>query len=79
MNAPRPVSISVLDNYLQGNYHLHRVGRGAVDEEQQKAAEYFQRAIDKDPNFRSCVHRFSLRSRPNSQGGRADESFAARL
>ena len=51
MNAPRLVSTTVLDNYLQGNYHLHRVGRGAVDEEQHKAAEDFQNAINEDPSF----------------------------
>jgi TolB-like protein/DNA-binding winged helix-turn-helix (wHTH) protein len=51
MNAPRPVSTTVLDNYLQGNHYLHLAGRGSVDEAQHKASEYFQRAIDEDPNF----------------------------
>jgi TolB-like protein/DNA-binding winged helix-turn-helix (wHTH) protein len=51
MNAPRPVSTTVLDNYLQGNYYLHWVGRGSVDDAQHKASEYFQRAIDEDSSF----------------------------
>lgn len=51
MNAARPVSTTVLDNYLQGNYYLHLVGRGSVDEVANKASKYFQQAIDEDPNF----------------------------
>ena len=51
LNAPRAVKASVLEAYLEGNYHLHLVGRGTVDEEDRMAAQYFQRAIDEDPTF----------------------------
>lgn len=51
LRSPHQVRATVLDNYLEGNYHLHRVGRGAVDDEQHQAADYFQRAIDEDPAF----------------------------
>jgi len=51
LNRARAVSPRVLDAYLQGNYHLHRVGRGVVDEEMRKAEQDFQRAIDGDPAF----------------------------
>jgi TolB-like protein/DNA-binding winged helix-turn-helix (wHTH) protein len=51
INASRPVSATVLDNYLQGNYYLHLVGRGSVDEGASRAARYFQQAIVEDPSF----------------------------
>ena len=51
MGASRPVSVTVLDHYLSGNYHLHRIGKGTVDAEGEKAAQDFQLAIDEDPNF----------------------------
>jgi TolB-like protein/DNA-binding winged helix-turn-helix (wHTH) protein len=51
LRTKHPINATVLDNYLEGNYHLNRVAHGLVDEEQRKAAEYFQLAIDEDPNF----------------------------
>jgi TolB-like protein/DNA-binding winged helix-turn-helix (wHTH) protein/Tfp pilus assembly protein PilF len=47
----RPVNPKALDAYLQGNYHMSRYGNGAGEEENRTAGEYFQQAIDADPNF----------------------------
>jgi len=51
LHRPRPISGPALDNYLEGNYHLSRTGRGFGDEETRKAQEYFQLAIDEAPSF----------------------------
>jgi TolB-like protein/DNA-binding winged helix-turn-helix (wHTH) protein len=51
LHPQHPVSPTLLENYLEGNYHLHRGALEAVDEEHQKAEKYFQLAIDEDPSF----------------------------
>src|SRR5215469_15996409 len=47
---PRPVNPKALDAYLQGNYHLN-TNAGPHNEELRKAGEFFQQAINADPNF----------------------------
>ena len=48
---PRQTNPTALEAYLQGNYHLNKFGRGSGVEEVRKASDYFQQAIDADPNF----------------------------
>jgi TolB-like protein/DNA-binding winged helix-turn-helix (wHTH) protein/lipopolysaccharide biosynthesis regulator YciM len=50
-SQPQPTNLNALEAYLQGNYHLNKYGRGSGVEEASKAAEYFQQAINADPNF----------------------------
>jgi serine/threonine protein kinase/tetratricopeptide (TPR) repeat protein len=48
----RPINLTALEAYLQGNYHLNRgVAMGPRDEELRKAGIYFQHAINADPGF----------------------------
>ena len=51
LEQPRPATPKAFEAYLQANYHLHKYSRGSGDEENRKAVDYFQQAIDADPNF----------------------------
>jgi TolB-like protein/DNA-binding winged helix-turn-helix (wHTH) protein/tetratricopeptide (TPR) repeat protein len=51
LEQPRPANSKAFEAYLQANYHLHKYSRGSGDEENRKAVDYFQQAIDADPNF----------------------------
>jgi TolB-like protein/DNA-binding winged helix-turn-helix (wHTH) protein/Tfp pilus assembly protein PilF len=45
--TPRPVNVEAFEDYLKGRYYWNkRTGEGML-----KASEYFQHAIDKDPNY----------------------------
>ena len=47
----RAVNPAALEEYLQGNSHMHRAYRGFGDQELLLAGEYFQKAIDAAPDF----------------------------
>ena len=51
LEQPRPANTKAFEAYLQGNYHLQKYGRGSGDEENKKAVDYFQQAIDADSNY----------------------------
>jgi TolB-like protein/DNA-binding winged helix-turn-helix (wHTH) protein len=48
---PRPVNPDVLEAYLQGNYYLSKWGSGSADDGRKRAQDYFQHAINADPDF----------------------------
>jgi TolB-like protein/DNA-binding winged helix-turn-helix (wHTH) protein len=50
-SAARPINLTALEAYLQGEYHENRFGSGFGPEERYKAAQYFTEAIRSDPNF----------------------------
>jgi TolB-like protein/DNA-binding winged helix-turn-helix (wHTH) protein/Tfp pilus assembly protein PilF len=68
----QPVDPKVLDAYVQGNYYLNSTGRGAGDEGQRKAREYFQRAIDLDPKFAPAYIGLAQSNELVMQGGPED-------
>jgi len=73
---PRTVDPKVLEAYLQGNYHLGRYGEGAGQDEQGRAAEYFQRAIDADPNFAPAFVGLSRAHQQLLRGSSEDAAIA---
>ena len=75
---PRPVDPKVLEAYLQGNYHLSRYGEGSGEEEQKKAAQYFQQAIDADPNFAPAYNGLASAHGSLLKGSSEDAAIAKR-
>ena len=55
LSAPRKgaasPSLQALENYLQGNYSLERMGAGEGYEGYKSAINFFKQAISEDPNF----------------------------
>src|SRR5215472_7471144 len=49
--GPRRVNPDVLEAYLRGNYYAYKADHGGGNEAGSKAREYFQQAIDTDPQF----------------------------
>jgi len=48
---PRPANPQALDAYLRGNYYLTRAQWSVAEDDKRMAAQYFQQAIDADPDF----------------------------
>jgi tetratricopeptide (TPR) repeat protein len=51
LQAQRPVNLKALEAYLQGDYHLAKVGSRSREDEARKAIAYFQEAIGEAPDF----------------------------
>jgi len=51
LQAQRPVNLKALEAYLQGDYHLAKVGHRDKEGEARKAIAYFQEAIKEAPDF----------------------------
>jgi TolB-like protein/DNA-binding winged helix-turn-helix (wHTH) protein len=47
----RPVNPEAMEAYLQGRYHLDRIGQGRGYDDYKAAIENFQLAVRRDPNF----------------------------
>jgi TolB-like protein/DNA-binding winged helix-turn-helix (wHTH) protein/Flp pilus assembly protein TadD len=75
---PRPVDPKVLEAYLQGNYHLGRNGEGFGTGELEKAAEYFRKAIDADPNFAPAYNGLAWAYENRLSGSSEDVAIARR-
>jgi len=76
---PRQVQPRVLEAYLQGNYHLSRSGEGfGWEEELDKAIEYFQKAIDSDPNFAPAYNGLAWASMERLTGSSERAAIARR-
>jgi TolB-like protein/DNA-binding winged helix-turn-helix (wHTH) protein/tetratricopeptide (TPR) repeat protein len=71
-SQPQLVKPEVLEAYIQGSYHLQGSGRGGGDEEVTKAEEYFQHAIDLDPNFARAYIGLAQAHNSLSRGGAED-------
>jgi TolB-like protein/DNA-binding winged helix-turn-helix (wHTH) protein/tetratricopeptide (TPR) repeat protein len=76
---PRPASPKVLEAYLQGNYHLSRFGSGGGDEQLTMAEEYFQRAIDADPNFAPAYNQLANAHMDLLQPSKQDFDIARKM
>jgi TolB-like protein/DNA-binding winged helix-turn-helix (wHTH) protein/tetratricopeptide (TPR) repeat protein len=76
---PRPASPKVLEAYLQGNYHLSRFGSGGGDEELTRAQEYFQGAIDADPNFAPAYNQLANAHMDLLQPSKQDFDIARKM
>lgn len=75
---PRAVNAKALEAYLQGNYHRWKEGRGSGDEEQRKAGEYFQQAIDADLDFAPAYNGLSLAHQQLLRGSSEDTAISRR-
>lgn len=51
LQTHRPVNLKAMEAYLQGDYHLARVGHRLREDESSKAIGYFQEAIKEAPDF----------------------------
>jgi TolB-like protein/DNA-binding winged helix-turn-helix (wHTH) protein/Tfp pilus assembly protein PilF len=71
---PYSVKAKALDAYLRGSYYLNRFS----EEDIRKAQQYFQQAIDTDPNFAPAYVGMALAHYGRFQGSTEDEAMAER-
>lgn len=73
---PRVTNAEALEEYLQGNFHLHRFSRGSGDEELKLASGFFGQATEADPNFAPAYAGMSTAHRGTLQAASEDEEIA---
>ena len=57
--VPSSPSLQALEDYLQGNYSLQRMGAGDGYDGYENAIAHFKRAISEDPNFASAYEKLA--------------------
>jgi serine/threonine protein kinase/tetratricopeptide (TPR) repeat protein len=75
---PRPINPRALEAYLQGNSHMHKFSRGFGDEELRLANQYFQQAIDAEPDFAPAYVGVSNARRVTLRSSNEDKEIAAK-
>lgn len=75
---PQSANPKALDAYLRGNYYLNRAEWSIAEDDKHTAAQYFQQAIDADPNFAPAYIGLANAHRWLALGSREDTAISKR-
>lgn len=74
----QPANPKALDAYLRGNHYLNRAEWSIAEDDKHTAAQYFQQAIDADPNFAPAYIGLANAHRWLALGSREDTAISKR-